>query len=180
MKIDFDALASPSVSDSAQSPDSPAVLQVHSSAWFKPLVLWGAVALSLGLSLYTFFDGATEHQIFALQAKARELEESNQTQQQSLIHLERLLSSLYTSMLEGKFEHSDSPDDVHMLIQVLQDQEKDFQKITQTMKNGMQDLASMLPGSRGWVHYYSEQLDDVARNSRKRTEKLNGWTIQLR
>lgn len=52
------------------------------------------------------------------------------------------------------------------------EQEKSYQQHLTTLKQGMRDLARMIPGSRTWLEIYEEQMDSVIAQSAARMAKL--------
>jgi anti-sigma-K factor RskA len=56
---------------------------------------------------------------------------------------------------------------------LMLEQEQSHQRYLETLKQGMRDLARMVPGSRTWLDIYNEQLDDVMQESRARANRLS-------
>lgn len=54
----------------------------------------------------------------------------------------------------------------------LIDQEQRFQIFLKTLKQGMKDLANMLPGSRTWLDLYNESLNKLIEDGNKRIQGL--------
>lgn len=54
----------------------------------------------------------------------------------------------------------------------LLEQERHYQMHLTALKDGMRDLARMVPGSRTWLDMYNEQMDTALRHSRQRQERL--------
>ncbi|MBE0483660.1 MAG: hypothetical protein IBX52_09180 [Bacterioplanes sp.] len=54
----------------------------------------------------------------------------------------------------------------------LLEQERNYQLHLTALKDGMRDLARMVPGSRTWLDMYNEQMDTALRISRQRQERL--------
>lgn len=54
----------------------------------------------------------------------------------------------------------------------LLEQERNYQLHLTALKDGMRDLARMVPGSRTWLDMYNEQMDTAMRHSRQRQERL--------
>lgn len=54
----------------------------------------------------------------------------------------------------------------------LLEQERNYQLHLTALKDGMRDLARMVPGSRTWLDMYNEQMDTALRFSRQRQERL--------
>lgn len=51
-------------------------------------------------------------------------------------------------------------------------QEKSYQRHLNALKQGMRDLAKMLPGSRTWLEIYNEQINLVIAQSKQRVAEL--------
>ncbi|WP_097459164.1 hypothetical protein [Mangrovitalea sediminis] len=62
-----------------------------------------------------------------------------------------------------------------MMRETLIGQEKSFALFVRSMKNGMHDLANMVPGSRTWLDLYSDALDKVIAQGQKRIKTLQNW-----
>ena len=56
--------------------------------------------------------------------------------------------------------------------EILLDQEQSYQTHLSALKQGMRDLAKMMPGSRTWLEMYDEQMDIALEESRQRVQKL--------
>lgn len=55
---------------------------------------------------------------------------------------------------------------------ILLDQERSYQTHLSALKQGMRDLAKMIPGSRTWLEIYDEQMDLALKESRQRIQEL--------
>ncbi|WXL25784.1 hypothetical protein WG219_21240 [Ectopseudomonas mendocina] len=175
MKIDFEVASAPPSAKTFGLPAFSVNPVKQNLAEFMPYALWSAVALSLGLNFYVLSDSAAEREIHVLQLHVQALEQANAIQQQSLMHHEKLLVSQHQSQLDDVFKRSEEPDSVGRISQLLQEQERDLQKLVAAMKESMRDLANMMPGPREWVNYYAEQLDAFERNSRERDRLIQDW-----
>ena len=56
--------------------------------------------------------------------------------------------------------------------EILLDQEQSYQTHLSALKQGMRDLAKMMPGSRTWLEMYNEQMDIALEESRQRVQEL--------
>lgn len=56
---------------------------------------------------------------------------------------------------------------------LMLEQEQSYQKHLTALKQGMRDLARMLPGSRTWLDIYDEQMDQALAESRARMSRLS-------
>lgn len=56
---------------------------------------------------------------------------------------------------------------------LMLEQEQSHQRYLETLKQGMRDLARMVPGSRTWLEIYNEQLDEVMAASQARAVRLS-------
>lgn len=56
--------------------------------------------------------------------------------------------------------------------EILLDQEQTYQMHLTALKQGMRDLAKMLPGSRTWLEMYDEQMDIAIAESQERVAQL--------
>lgn len=55
---------------------------------------------------------------------------------------------------------------------MMLEQEESYQLHLNALKNGMRDLARMVPGSRTWLEIYEEQMDEAIAQSKARMGKL--------
>lgn len=56
---------------------------------------------------------------------------------------------------------------------LMLEQEKSYQLHLNALKQGMRDLARMVPGSRTWLDIYEEQMDEALAESRARMNRLS-------
>jgi len=56
--------------------------------------------------------------------------------------------------------------------QVLLDREKDYQHLVDTLRNGTESLAGMVPGSRDWVNFYKGEMDTLKQHSIRRVSSM--------
>lgn len=66
-----------------------------------------------------------------------------------------------------------------LMGRTLLGQEQSFQQSLQALKNGMRDLADMIPGSRSWLDDYNEELDKAVNASVQRTKAIQQWGSKL-
>lgn len=66
-----------------------------------------------------------------------------------------------------------------LMGRTLLGQEQSFQQSLQALKNGMRDLADMIPGSRSWLDDYNEELDKSVNASVQRTKAIQQWGSKL-
>lgn len=55
---------------------------------------------------------------------------------------------------------------------MMLEQERSYQLHLNALKQGMRDLARMIPGSRTWLDIYDEQMDSAIEQSKARMKKL--------
>ena len=60
---------------------------------------------------------------------------------------------------------------------VLLQQEESYQLHLTALKQGMRDLAKMMPGSRTWLEIYDEQMDEAILQSKDRVRELKALQI---
>lgn len=60
---------------------------------------------------------------------------------------------------------------------LMLEQEQGYQLHLTALKNGMRDMAHMVPGSRTWLEIYSEQMDAALAQSKARARKLTSMQI---
>lgn len=65
------------------------------------------------------------------------------------------------------------------LKQQLLEQEASYQLHLNALKQGMRDLARMVPGSRTWLDIYNEQMDEALEQSRAREARLKALQTQV-
>ncbi|WP_369983289.1 hypothetical protein [Thalassolituus sp.] len=56
--------------------------------------------------------------------------------------------------------------------EILLDQERSYQTHLSALRQGMRDLAKMMPGSRTWLDMYDEQMNMALEESRQRVQDL--------
>ena len=66
-----------------------------------------------------------------------------------------------------------------LMGRTLLGQEQSYQKSLQALKNGMRDLADMIPGSRSWLSDYNEEIDKAVNASVQRTKAIQQWGSKL-
>lgn len=74
---------------------------------------------------------------------------------------------------------TDDPAVTRQVAKTLIGQERNFQQSLAALKQGMRDLAGMIPGSRSWLSFYHEALDAPLGESRARMKELEGWVDSL-
>lgn len=67
------------------------------------------------------------------------------------------------------------PDSMRMIARTLIGQERNYQQSIAALKTGMRDLAHMVAGSRSWLDYYEEALNQPLADSQARVETLEKW-----
>ncbi len=58
-------------------------------------------------------------------------------------------------------------------------QEQSYQQSLAALKNGMRDLADMVPGSRSWLDDYNEEIDKAVNASMQRVKAIQQWGSKL-
>lgn len=66
-----------------------------------------------------------------------------------------------------------------LMGRTLLGQEQSYQQSLQTLKNGMRDLADMIPGSRSWLDDYNEEIDKAVNASQQRVKAIQQWGSKL-
>lgn len=66
-----------------------------------------------------------------------------------------------------------------LMGRTLLGQEQSYQQSLQALKNGMRDLADMIPGSRSWLSDYNEEIDKAVNASVQRTKAIQQWGSKL-
>ncbi len=94
-----------------------------------------------------------------------------------MVFYERELNSLSTKLeeMEQAQQLSERASIPPALIERLVNQEESLQRFIDAMKQGMQELSHMVPGSREWLDMYHEKLDVVVEESSERAEELHEW-----
>ena len=98
-----------------------------------------------------------------LQTRVQELRNDLQATQLQLQTLNKELPVLQTTL-----ENSNAP----AFQKLMLDQEKNYQQFIRGLKEGMYDLARMVPGSRTWLEVYNEKMDKATQLSRERQRYL--------
>jgi|GEM_PF-1234121 hypothetical protein len=79
-----------------------------------------------------------------------------------------ILTSEKVNALDGSISNSSNK----TLRRILLEQEISNQQFIDAAKGAIYDLAHMVPGSRGWLELYNEQLDQAQEQSAKRQDIL--------
>lgn len=66
-----------------------------------------------------------------------------------------------------------------LMGRTLLGQEQSYQQSLAALKNGMRDLADMVPGSRSWLDDYNEEIDKAVNASQQRVKAIQQWGSKL-
>lgn len=66
-----------------------------------------------------------------------------------------------------------------LMGRTLLGQEQSYQQSLAALKNGMRDLADMVPGSRSWLDDYNEEIDKAINASMQRVKAIQQWGSKL-
>lgn len=122
------------------------------------------VSISLVSSIYTSeAERASTAEIAELQEEITELRNDLQRTQ-----LQLQVSGNEISELKALFENSNAP----ALQKLMVAQEQGFQDFIRSMKDGIYDLARIVPGSRSWLQVYSDKMDNTLQSSLNRQQTL--------
>ena len=100
---------------------------------------------------------------YATKADMKMLQQEHQALQVQVLAYEKSLEQ-YRKILD--------PSSASAFKEILLDQEQTYQLHLQALKQGMRDLAKMLPGSRTWLEMYDEQMDIALAESQLRVTQL--------
>ncbi len=126
------------------------------------------LAVSITIAIISSMTGkkgslASAAEIADLQAKVQELRADLELTRTQLERVNRELPALRETL-----NNSSAPAFQRILIE----QEKGHQEFIKGVKEGMYDLARMVPGSRTWLELYAERMDKAATFSRERQRQL--------
>lgn len=100
-----------------------------------------------------------------------------------VVELKEQLASQQATAAQGASPRvtagTDNPAVTQQVAKTLIGQERNFQQSLAALKQGMRDLAGMIPGSRSWLTFYHEALDTPLGESRTRMKELEGWVESL-
>lgn len=108
-------------------------------------------------------ESASAAELIDLQAKVQELRNDLQ---ETKLELAALQSEIPT--LKATLHNSSAP----AFQKLLLDQEESYQAFIKGVKEGMYDLARMVPGSRTWLELYTEKMDLATQQSIERQRNL--------
>ena len=108
-------------------------------------------------------DSATSGQIQEMQAQIKQLKADLLQSQAQIASLNEAIPQLRTEL-----DNSSAPTFQRLLLQ----QEESYQEFLKGLKEGMYDLARMVPGSRTWLELYSERMDRASTQSLDRARAL--------
>lgn len=127
------------------------------------------VAISLVSSIYASeAERAYAAEITELREKVTELRNDLQRTQ-----LQLQVSGNEVSELKALLDNSHDP----ALQKLMLEQEEGFQEFIRSMKDGIYDLARIVPGSRTWLQVYSDKMDNTLQSSRNRQKTLQSLTV---
>ena len=66
-------------------------------------------------------------------------------------------------------------ENIRMVARTLIGQENNYQHTLGALKQGMQELANMTPGSRSWLDFYTRSLNKPLADSQARVKALQSW-----
>ncbi|WP_027910458.1 hypothetical protein [Pseudomonas sp. URMO17WK12:I4] len=66
-----------------------------------------------------------------------------------------------------------------LMGRTLLGQEQSYQQSLAALKNGMRDLADMVPGSRSWLDDYNQEIDKAVNASQQRVKAIQQWGSKL-
>jgi hypothetical protein len=116
--------------------------------------------------------------VLALQEQLTMLEKKLATLQQQVDTQNAKLSTLPASPPGATTPTVQRYDDRQLrrqLAKTLIGQEQGFQQSLVALKTGMRDLAGMIAGSRSWLSFYQEALDQPLAGSNARVKELQQW-----
>lgn len=134
----------------------------------------------LTLGLFHYFDDAPEPLQLKLNTLEQELNilQEQQTQlSQHLVSQQEQLSALHQAAQQSPSPSSNAAANT-LLISTLAGQELSYQQNILAFKEGMRDLARMIPGSRDWLEHYESALERAKADSIKRYQTLEQWLNQ--
>jgi hypothetical protein len=117
--------------------------------------------------------------LIALQEQVTLLEKKLATLQQQVDTQNAKLSTLPASTPGTTMPTVERYDDRELrrqLAKTLIGQEQGFQQSLIALKTGMRDLAGMIAGSRSWLSFYQEALDQPLAGSNARVKELQQWS----
>ena len=130
------------------------------------LILWITLAIAglslciiLGLSIASFLEEAkaSEANLQKVEAQMATLNANAQAWQKRIDGMTLLLDSSQATTFKA----------------LMLEQEQSYQQHLNALKNGMTDLARMVPGSRTWLEIYDEKMNDALEKSKARMDKLS-------
>jgi cell division protein FtsB len=132
------------------------------------LLLIVSLSVTITLALLSAFSdndvsAATAAELDALKQQIAQLQQDNKT-------LSTQVAAMSTDLpkLSAAVANSSAPAFQRVLIQ----QEESYQEFLRAMKEGMYDLARMIPGSRTWLELYNEKMDRTLQMSQTRQRDL--------
>ncbi|AZZ90432.1 hypothetical protein EUZ85_06735 [Hahella sp. KA22] len=108
-------------------------------------------------------DSAKTAEIADLQNKVQELRQELQATREQVAALNAEIPTIKTSIANGS-----APAFQRLLLK----QEASYQEFIRGVKEGMYDLARMVPGSRTWLELYNEKMDRALQFSQERQREL--------
>ncbi|WP_020410638.1 hypothetical protein [Hahella ganghwensis] len=125
------------------------------------------LSVSITIAILSTLEGDAESasagEIIELRAEVKELKAELLKSQAQVASLNESIPQLRTAL-----QNSSAPTFQRLLLQ----QEESYQEFLKGLKEGMYDLARMVPGSRTWLELYSERMDKATTLSQDRERQL--------
>ncbi|ABC27892.1 hypothetical protein HCH_01007 [Hahella chejuensis KCTC 2396] len=124
------------------------------------------LSVTITVSIISAMDGgdtAKTAEIVDLQNKVQELRQELQATREQVATLNAQIPAMKTAIANGS-----APAFQRLLLK----QEASYQEFIRGVKEGMYDLARMVPGSRTWLELYNEKMDRALQLSQERQREL--------
>ena len=120
---------------------------------------------------------ALQKEVAALQLQVAPLQQQIKDQQHLILMQAQQQQQQAASEPAAAQPDADSreQENVRMVARTLIGQENNYQHTLGALKQGMQELANMTPGSRSWLDFYTSSLNKPLADSQARVKALQNW-----
>lgn len=120
---------------------------------------------------------ALQKEVAALQLQIEPLQQQIKDQQNMILMQAKQQTESARRLAAQPKDNSreQSQENIRMVARTLIGQENNYQHTLAALKNGMQELAEMTPGSRSWLDFYTRSLNGPLADSQARVKALQNW-----
>ncbi|MDD0843153.1 hypothetical protein [Pseudomonas sp. Gutcm_11s] len=122
---------------------------------------------------------ALQKEVGALQLQIAPLQQQIKDQQRLILLQAQQQTAAPSESTAAAPEAADTREqdreNIRMVARTLIGQENNYQHTLNALKDGMEELAGMTPGSRSWLDFYKDSLTKPMADSQARVKALQAW-----